>query len=63
MSSVSPGDVIKAITILQPLVESVAKWQKGEGPRPPALEHIPGISQSRLVELEADAQLEKLANR
>lgn len=54
------ADTVKAITLLAPLIESVAKWRRGEGPRPPALEHIPEISQSKLAELEAEARLARL---
>lgn len=45
------------LTELIPLAEDIAAWvTKGDRPEPPALAHIPGMSESRKAELRARAK-------
>lgn len=46
------ADVLHAVDVLSPVVEAIAKYAAGEGPRPPALDQLPEISDAKKAQLD-----------
>ena len=55
------GDFMTGLSVAAPLIEQIAKYAAGEGPRPPSLDQLPEISEARKAQLDAMAAARRAA--